>query len=423
MIKFKSKTIEKWVMLFIVAFAGGIITKLPYLKDSYYDVLRATVGITNKQFGFLLTMYGIMNFIVYVPGGMLADRISPKKLIVISCFGTGLVGIWYSMLPSYSALLIIHTLFGITTVFTFWGSMVKITNNMGRYDEQGKLFGVLEGGRGGIGLIVALGSTAVFSYFASETAGMKGAILFYSVMMFVAGILSIIFLQDPEIDKTNAMSVKATFSEYKTVLKIPRVWICGIAVACNYAAVILFGYVTPYLTEVYGMSNSAVAIVGSLRSYGIMLIASLVAGICADKLKSVLKFWTYGYCGMAVLSFGYLLIPGNRELLWIVVVNFALHGMFLYAVKALYFAPIDELMVPKKLAGTASGIISIIGYAPEMFMYTAAGSILDNNAGRAGFNIIFVLCGILSVVGFITVIILKQLNNKYKMTHSTCEAK
>lgn len=40
--------------------------------------------------------------------------------------------------------MVIHGLFGITTVFTFWASMVKITNNLGRGDEQGKLFGFLK---------------------------------------------------------------------------------------------------------------------------------------------------------------------------------------------------------------------------------------------------------------------------------------
>nr|WP_300824910.1 hypothetical protein [uncultured Schaedlerella sp.] len=33
------------------------------------------------------------------------------------------------------------------------------------------------------------------------------------------------------------------------------------------------------------------------------------------------------------------------------------------------------------LAGTASGIISIVGYAPEMFAYTLAGSLMDKNPG------------------------------------------
>ncbi|WP_334136626.1 MFS transporter [Muricomes intestini] len=143
MIKFKSAKVERWVTLFVVALVGGIITKLPYLKDTYYSTLEQATGSTKAQLGMLLTMYGLMNFVCYFPGGMLADKVSPKKLIIISCFGTGIVGLWYSTLPGYSSLLLIHCLFGITTVFTFWASMVKITNNLGDENEQGKLFGFL----------------------------------------------------------------------------------------------------------------------------------------------------------------------------------------------------------------------------------------------------------------------------------------
>ena len=410
----KSSKMERWIILFVVALVGGIITKLPYIKDSYYSALTTAMGITNTQFAFLLTAYGIMNTIVYIPGGFLADRFSPKLLVVISCFGTGLAGIWYSFLPPYPYLVAIHAAFGITTVFTFWAAMVKITNNLGSGDEQGKMFGLLEGGRGLIGTLVALGSVWVFERFANEVMGVRGIIMYYSIAMMVAGVLSIIFIKDPaKIGTVEDDGTKQKWSDFKIVMKIPRVWLCGIVVACNYTAVILFGYITPYLTEVYGLSNSGAAVLGIFRSYVLMFAASMLAGAIADKMKSVIRFWCYGYGGMAVFSFVYLLIPANRSLLWIVVINFILHGMFLLAVKALYFAPIDEMYIDKKLAGTASGIISIVGYAPEMFAYTLAGSLMDNNPGVKGFNMIFIATGIFSIIGIIGVIILKKSNDSY----------
>lgn len=138
----------------------------------------------------------------------------------------------------------------------------------------------------------------------------------------------------------------------------------------------------------------------------------------ASKMKSVIRFMQYGFIGMTIFSFSYLLIPVNRGMLKVVVLNFVLHGLFLLAVKALYFAPIDEISIPKKLAGTASGIISVVGYSPEIFGYTAAGSILDNNPGVAGYNILFILTGCLSIMGFVLVLILKA-NNRKKAGENT----
>lgn len=413
MIQFKSKKVERWVVLIVVSFVGGMITKLPYLKDIYFSILQTATDTTKTQLGFLLTMYGIMNFICYFPGGMLADKISPKKLIIISCFGTGAVGLWYATLPGYTSLLIIHALFGITTVFTFWASMVKITNNLGNEDEQGKLFGFLEGGRGLVGTLIALASVFVFSRFVNETTGLSAAIVFYSVMMIVGGILVILFVKDPKIDDKNPGETSTvSLSDFKKVVKIPRVWICGFIVACNYLAVMFFGYLTPYFTEVYSMSSSDAALLGVFRAYVLMLIGSLFGGLMADKMKSVIRFMQYGFIGMSIFSFSYLLIPVHHNMLKIVVINFILQGLFLLAIKALYFASIDEMHIPKKLAGTASGIISIVGYSPEIFGYTAAGSILDNNPGVTGYNMLFIITGCLSVIGFVLVIILKLNNRK-----------
>ena len=74
MIKFKSAKVERWVVLMTVSLVGGIITKLPYLKDTYYSTLEVVTGTTKAQLGMLLTMYGLMNFVCYFPGGMLADK-------------------------------------------------------------------------------------------------------------------------------------------------------------------------------------------------------------------------------------------------------------------------------------------------------------------------------------------------------------
>ncbi|CUX46338.1 MFS transporter [Clostridium sp. C105KSO13] len=413
MIHFKSKKLERWIVLIVVSLVGGMITKLPYLKDIYFSTLQAATSTTKTQLGLLLTMYGVMNFICYFPGGMLADKISPKRLIIFSCFGTGVVGLWYATLPGYTSLLIIHVLFGITTVFTFWASMVKITNNLGNEDEQGKLFGFLEGGRGLVGTLIALTSVFVFSRFTNEITGLSSAIIFYSVMMMVGGVFVILFVKDPEInEKDFETSSAVSWRDFKEVAKIPRVWICGFIVACNYLAVMFFGYLTPYFTEVYSMSSSDAALLGVFRAYVLMMVGSLFGGLMADKMKSVIRFMQYGFIGMSIFSFTYLLIPVNRGMLKIVVANFILQGLFLLAIKALYFASIDEMHIPKKLAGTASGIISVVGYSPEIFGYTAAGSILDSNPGINGYNLLFTITGCLSILGFILVIILKLNNRK-----------
>lgn len=90
--KFKNANVQKWVTLIVVAIAGGLMTKLPYLRETYMEPLQAATGATKTQLGMLMSAYGIVNFICYFPGGILADKFSAKSLIVFSCFGTALAG-------------------------------------------------------------------------------------------------------------------------------------------------------------------------------------------------------------------------------------------------------------------------------------------------------------------------------------------
>lgn len=407
----------KWMTLILVAIAGGLITKLPYLRETYMEPLQQATGATKTQLGLIMSAYGIVNFICYFPGGVLADKFSSKKLIIVSCIGTALAGLWYWTMPGFVGLVIIHGIFAITTVFTFWAAMVKSINNLGGPEEQGRLFGMLEGGRGLLGTLVAFGSVAVFGMAADDIGGLKNAILYYSILLIVAGVLVAIFMKDDkpvkkEVKEKNPLNMK----DFIAVAKMPTVWLCGALGICNYSALIFHGYITAYLSEAFELSSTAVANLSVVRTYFMMMVGAFVAGIISDKVGSRIKFIQYVFIGMAVFATGYVAIPAGKGAVPLIVANFICFGLCLYSIKALYFSTIDEVFVPKKLAGTASGIISLVTYAPEIFLYTLSGSMVDKYAGTAtplkGYHHCFIAMIVLSVIGFICGAILRAMNKK-----------
>lgn len=408
---------RKWLTVIIVAVAGGLITKLPYLRETYMDPLQQATGATKTQLGLIMSAYGIVNFICYFPGGVLADKFSSKKLIIISCIGTALAGLWYWTMPGFVWLVVIHAIFAVTTVFTFWAAMVKSVNRLGGPEEQGRLFGALEGGRGLVGTLVAFGSVAVFGMAVDEVGGMKNAILYYSILLLVAGVLAAIFMENDTpakvaVKQKNPLNMK----DFMTVAKMPRVWLCGALGVCNYSALIFHGYVTAYLSEAFGLSATVVANLSVIRTYFMMMVGAFIAGLISDRIGSRIKFIQYAFIGMAVFATVYVAIPAGVSAVPLVVANFICYGMCLYSIKALYFSTIDEVLVPKKLAGTASGIISLVTYAPEMFLYTVSGNMVDRYADTAtplqGYINCFIAMVILSVIGFACGFFLVRLNKK-----------
>lgn len=412
-----NSNVRKWMTIIIVAMAGGLITKLPYLRETYMEPLQAATGASKTQLGMIMSAYGIVNFICYFPGGILADKFSSKKLIVFSCIGTAAAGFWYWTMPQFIWLMVIHAIFAVTTVFTFWAAMVKSINNLGPAEEQGRLFGTLEGGRGLIGTVAAFGSVAAFNMASDGIGGMKNAILYYSVLLVIAGVLAAIFMVDDKpAAKTKKEKNPLNWTDFMEVAKMPRVWLCGMLGICNYSALIFHGYITAYLSEGFGLDAAVVANLSVIRTYFMMMVGAFVAGIISDKLGSRIKFIQYAFVGMAVFASLYVLIPAGSGAVPLIVANFIVYGLCLYSIKALYFSTIDEVMVPKRLAGTASGIISLVTYAPEIFLYTLSGNMVDRYIGTAtplqGYIHCFIAMAVLSAIGFICGMVLSKMNKK-----------
>lgn len=87
--KFKNASVQKWVTLIVVAIGRRPDDQAALPERNVYGAAgRRATGATKTQLGMLMSAYGIVNFICYFPGGILADKFSAKSLIVVSCFGT-----------------------------------------------------------------------------------------------------------------------------------------------------------------------------------------------------------------------------------------------------------------------------------------------------------------------------------------------
>ena len=73
---------------------------------------------------------------------------------------------------------------------------------------------------------------------------------------------------------------------------------------------------------------------------------------------------------------------------------------FVFSMRAVFFAPMDEVNVPRDITGSAMSIGSFVGYLPGAFMYAVYGAILDNYEGLAGYRIVFVIMAVFAVIGF-----------------------
>ena len=413
---FNSKRI---LVLLLLILAGGAIYELPYLRYYYYDALQAALELNHTQYGTLMTAYGVTAMICYFPGGWLADKFSCKKLIVFALFATAALGFYFSTFPSYIISLLIHILWGITTSLIFWAAMLKATRMSGGSEIQGKLFGILEGGRGLLPMIWGMAILTLFNYLGGEIAGIRGAILAYSGFTLLAGFLILFFFKERKVeDESDASTEKGNLKEELLyVLKLPGLWLLAVMIFACYTLYCTQSYITPYFTEMFGAGASLAALIALIRTYFIAIFGGPIAGIWADKIGSTVKVLRIGLLVASISVLAYLIIPARESFLWLATIAMVVLAFSVFLTRGVYFAAIDELAIPLMYTGAAIGLASFIGFIPEAFVYTLVGHWLDSYPGITGYKIMFTYMLIVGLIGFVfSFILIARIKKKQKLT-------
>ena len=59
-------------------------------------------------------------------------------------------------------------------------------------------------------------------------------------------------------------------------------------------------------------------------------------------------------------------------------------GLAVFGLRGLYYALFEESAVPMAVTGTAVGVVSVLGYTPDIFVNYLGGVILDHSPGLQG---------------------------------------
>jgi len=376
-------------------------------------------NLTNVELGACYSVYGIIALFSYLLGGPLADKFPPRKLIAVALWMTALGGIVYASYPSYFVLKILYGYWGFTTIFLFWAAMIKATRVWGGDTSQGKAFGFLDGGRGLVGALFGLLGILIFSLFVAgeltEIQFLERKEAFQYVIWVSSGIVSVIgilvwFFLKSEIESRNITLQKITTTQIRQVLRIPAVWLLMVIILCAYVGYKITDVFSLYAKEVMDYNEVDSAKVGTFLLF-IRPVVGIIIGFLADKSRVTL--WLVIGFALSILGavlFATGVISQNTTLLFFVSVLITATGV--YAARSLYFATMKEGNIPLVLTGTAVGLISIIGYTPDIFAGPAIGYLLDTSPGIVGHRNVFWMLTSFSMVGVIASIIFFKLSRK-----------
>ena len=401
---------KKFLILTLLILSGEFIYFLPYVlsrvfRPTFLDVFQ----LNNFQLGSLFSVYGVVALLSYIYGGVITDRYSPRKLMSSALFLTALGGLVLASYPSYQTLQILYGYWGFTSVFLFWGAMIKATRLWGGDNNQGKAFGFLDGGRGIVA--ASMGSIGVFVFSIVLTSDIESAsvlerqeafryvILLSSFMVAFIGLLVLIFLRNSNDKNTNFELPLNTLNNIKGVLKNESIWLLMLIIMCAYVGYKVTDIYSLYASEVMLYDQIEAAEVGALQLY-LRPIVCIAIGLLADRTKNM--FWIiFGFItmliGALIFSFGLI----KPEMNFIFFLSLVILAVGTYSIRALYFAVLKEANIAFALTGTAVGIISVVGYSPDIFAGPIMGYLLDKNPGIIGHQYVYFMLVIFSAIGLI----------------------
>ena len=405
------------IVIAALVLAGEMVFGLAFNVPRFFrPTMLEVFGFSNTQLGDLFAVYGLTAMLSYFPGGALADRFSPRTLMSLSLVATAIGGVYMATIPGSAGMAILYGYWGITSVFLFWGALIRGTRNWGGSTSQGTAFGILDGGRGLVAFAVAGVSVFIFASLMPADATLatdserrinfQVVILFYSTVTLLIGLLT--WFAIPHEAPAGPGSRPNPLKGMAAVVRRPVVWAQAAVIVCAYCGYKGLDFYADYAVQVLRMDEVEAS---KFATWGALVrpFAAVGAGLIADRFDATR---TIGVMFFAMLaSFGALsLLDPASSGLPLILLNVFVSFAAVFGLRGVYFAMLNDYRTPMHLTGAAVGMISLLGYTPDIFFAPIAGRIVDANPGIVGYQQFFLFLAAIAALGMAVVAMLIRMN-------------
>ena len=407
----KKETARRFLAIFAVGMAYGSVYNPVYIRYLFYDAMLAALECSNTELAFLNSFGAIVGVFLGLPGGWLADKFSAKKIVFWSVFANLPLCILSVMFAKvYTVQLIVWFGFCFTGGFAFWPAALKAVRLSAPPEKQESTFGIFEGVHGFSSMIGNFIAIGIFSMFADQVAGWKGAMLSMGVFSAIGAFLMLFCYKEVEGEEAVKSAKRNVLKDTLVVAKNPGTWLVACVIIGAYGIYLAQTYFTSYFTGVLGAAVVFSAAMSNFRSYGMKVIGGPIGGAIAAKLKSASLF--NAIClvmCIGLIAYVWSLSPDTPNVVGIATAFTLILAFFCLMAKGTMWATQEQAHIPRELAGTAIALISYLGFnLTEFAIPLVCGWWLDKHADNLSraYDNIFIMLICIAVLGAAAAIIL-----------------
>lgn len=389
---------KKFMAILGLSLAGNIYL-VPYLMYTFYDPMLEVFKMTNAQCGLLISVFSLGCMILYIPGGIISDKLNTKKILMYSHLATAVLTVVLAFFMNFYFALVAWGLYALTASFLFWTAIMKAVRIVGGKDDSGSTYGWYYALGSVVGFGLGLVQIYIFDFFEADAHRAMFWVFMSAAATNLLCMLVVKFMYNEDEMEVESQEEEAfKLSDIPKLARNKYLWGAMIVMFCIYFVYNTSYYFTPYLTARIGLEVTDSALIANIRAY-LLFFLSPFAGYVADKiLHSTLKMASICCFLTAVLFVSVTFVPSGEQSKMLAVVLSLVVAAILVMLYGIIWSILNEVKIPVEYTATAIGFVSVVMYAPDLFMEVLYGHFLDVYGNEGGYFRIFMLAAAMAVI-------------------------
>jgi MFS family permease len=276
---------NKQLMSWVVCLTAALFFFYEMLQLNMFNALSAPLmqayGLTSTQLGWLSSAYFYANLIFLIPAGIILERFSTRRCMLIMCAVVILATVIFSLTHSFAVSFICRAFVGLGNCVAFLGCMQLAS----RWFEQKHLALAM----GLIVTVAMLGGVVAQAPMAYLLSRVEWRFAVWGVAMVGAAIFMLMFLLVRDapakfVNDTQTLSIPGLVTGLKRAMSSRSNWCCGLYMSLLNLPLMILGALwgNLYLGQTRGLSSVSAASITGMMFFG-MIIGPPVIGLLSDK--------------------------------------------------------------------------------------------------------------------------------------------
>lgn len=366
--------------------------------------ISAEFGLNPVSMGVVMSAFLLGYALIQIPGGIMADKVGPKVMMVISLFLWSLLTGITGLAASLTVLLVIRVLFGMAEGL-FPGGYYKLIANWFPIKERATAngiaysaqpFGIALASVAGAGIIVAFGWRT--SYYLLVIPGLICCLLLWILVSNSPSNSKYVTkeeLEDYNDDPQSEQEKKKANGGYGSVLKMPIIW--KLSLTWFFFSIANWGFISwlpSYLVQARGFETMRMGFAVALPFLA-SAIGLATGGFISDKLFANKRKLCFSISMLTAALTLFIALRATNVTFCVTMITIS--GYFLSVGMAGFWA-IPMVTIPKEVMGLAASTISFCGISGGFTAPILTGFLIQASGNNYNYVLIIIMLAMVITV-------------------------